>query len=58
MRTHYIIYQGPYYAPGWGTHELTVTVEMKPNFGVGFVRKNAWCHVSEQFGEYSYSWII
>ncbi len=57
MRTHYIAYQGPYYTPGWGAHELTVTIEIKPNFGVGYVRKNAWSHVSEQFGEYSYSWI-
>ncbi len=57
MRTHHVSYQGPYYTPSWGAHELTVTIETKPNFGAGYIRKNAWGHMSMQFGEYSYSWI-
>ena len=56
-RTHSLAYEGPYYTPGWGEHKLTVTMETKPNFGIGYVRKNAWAHQSERLGEYSYSWI-
>ena len=57
MRIHQMLYKGPYYTASWGLHELTVTIETKPNFGAGYVRKNAWSHVSAQFGECSYSWI-
>lgn len=57
MRIHQLVYQGPYYTANWGAHELTVTVETKPNLGFGYVYKNAMAHESEQFGEYSYSWI-
>ena len=57
MRTHHLVYHGPYYTPSWGTHELTVTRETRPNRGVGYVHKTAWSHESEQFGECSYSWV-
>ena len=56
-RTHTLAYQGPCYAPGWGNHKLTVTMETKPNLGAGYVSKNAWSHQSEVLGECSYSWI-
>lgn len=57
MRTHHLVYHGPYYTPSWGAHELTVTVETRPNLGVGYVRKTAWSHESQRFGECSYSWV-
>ena len=56
-RTHHLAYEGPYYNPAWGDHKLTVTRETRPNFGVGYIRKNAWSHQSERFGECSYSWV-
>jgi hypothetical protein len=56
-RTHLLVYEGPYYTPAWGEHKLTVTMEIKQNFGAGYVRKNAWSHQSERYGEFSYSWI-
>jgi len=56
-RIHFLEYEGPYYTPSWGQHKVAVTVETRPNFGAGYVRKNAWCHQSEYFGECSYSWI-
>ena len=56
-RTHHLTYEGPYYTPAWGEHTLIVTMETKPNFVAGYVRKNAWSHQSERFGECSYSWI-
>ena len=56
-RTHRLAYEGPYCTPTWGNHKLIVTIETKPNFGAGSVRKNAWSHQSERFGECSYSWI-
>jgi hypothetical protein len=56
-RTHTLAYQGPSYAPGWGEHTLTVTMEAKPNLGAGYVYKNARSHQSRLFGECSYSWI-
>lgn len=57
MRTHLLAYHGPYYSPSWGTHELTITVETRPNFGAGYAHKIAWAHESGLFGEYCYSWI-
>jgi hypothetical protein len=56
-RTHSLTYEGPFYTPSWGEHKLTITMETKPNFGAGYVRKNAWSHQSKRFGECSYSWI-
>jgi hypothetical protein len=56
-RIHHLEYDGRYYTPAWGEHKLTVTKETRPDFGVGYVRKSAWSHKSERFGEYSYSWV-
>ena len=51
MRSHHLVYQGPYYTPSWGMHKLTVALETRPNVGVGYVHKTAWSHESQQFGE-------
>ena len=57
MRTHHLVYDGPYYTPNWGTHELVVTQETRRNVRISQVRKTAWSHESQLFGECSYSWV-
>ena len=54
-KTHTITYEGPYYAPLWGIHKLTITFELKPNYGFGYIRRDSWAHQSEYFGEFCYS---
>jgi hypothetical protein len=54
---HHTTYEGPYYTPNWGMHNLTVTREFIPgSLGLGVIRRTAWAHESPQFGEYCYSW--
>lgn len=55
--SHHTTYNGPYYTPNWGTHNLTVTRELIPgSLGLGVIRRTACAHESPQFGEYCYSW--
>jgi len=56
MVAHHLLYKGPYYTPSWGMHNLTVTRELIPGVaGIGSIRRTAWAHETEQFGEYCYS---